>query len=203
MEIAFQADEERTVYKSLPKFDDNSYVHFITTNTYKNYPYFQDEEFSQILLEELRFYSGKLGFVIIGYVIMPTHLHLLLWWDKDKHPMLNISIIMQRIKGATARRIIDLLRGRSEHPLQPVSQNRERMLSATQDRADPKAHKRNIKHRLWQRGFYDFNIYSEETLTEKLDYIHNNPVRAELVASPGDYAWSSYRLYFPDVVGQG
>ena len=70
-----------TLHKSLRKFDDNSYVHFITTNTYRNYPYFQYEEFSQILLEELRFYSGKLIFELMGYVIMPNHLHLLLWWD--------------------------------------------------------------------------------------------------------------------------
>lgn len=183
------------MYKSLPKFDDNSYIHFITTNTYRNYPYFQDEEFSQILLEELRFYSGKLGFTLIGYVIMPSHLHLLLWWDKDEQTMLNISTIMQRVKGATARRIIDLLRGRSEHPLRPLSQSREQMLSATQESVESNAHKRNIKHRLWQRGFYDFNIYSEETLFQKLDYIHNNPVRAGLAASPGDYKWSSYPLY--------
>ena len=110
---------------------------------------------------------------------------------------------MQRVKGATARRIIDLLRGRSEYPLRPVFQGQERMLSATQERADHKAHKRNIKHRLWQRGFYDFNIYSEETLFQKLDYIHNNAVRAGLVLSPADYEWSSYRLYFSDVVRQG
>ena len=72
------------------------------------------------------------------------------------------------------------------------------MLSATQERADPKAHKQNIKHRLWQRGFYDFNIYNEETLTEKLDYIHNNPVKSGLTTSPGDYTWSSYRFYISE-----
>ncbi|MGB2800489.1 MAG: transposase [Dehalococcoidia bacterium] len=191
------------MYKSLLKFDDNSYAHFITTNTYRNYPYFQDEEFSQILLEELRFYSVKLGFTLIGYVIMPSHLHLLLWWNKDEQTMLNISTIMQRVKGVTARRIIDLLRGRSEHLLRPIPQSRERMLSATQERADPKAHKQNTKHRLWQRGLYDFNIYSDKMLLEKLDYIHNNPLRAGLTLSPYDYKWSSYRLYFSDVVGQG
>ncbi|MCK4964120.1 MAG: hypothetical protein KAH98_02530 [Dehalococcoidia bacterium] len=48
--------------------------------------------------------------------------------------------------------------------------------------------------RLWQPGFYDFNIYSEE----KLDYIHNNPVSAGLVLSSGDYEWSSYHLYFSE-----
>ena len=121
-----------------------------------------------------------------------------MWWDKDEQPMLNISVIMQRIKGATARHVIDSLTGRSEHLLRPVPQSRERMLSATQERVNYQAHKRNIKHRLWQRGFYDFNIYNEETLTEKLDYIHNNPVRAGLVTSPRDYTWSSYRFYISE-----
>jgi len=55
------------LYRSLPKFDDNSYAHFIATNTYKHYPFFRDQRLSQILLEELGFYSGKLGFVLVGY----------------------------------------------------------------------------------------------------------------------------------------
>jgi putative transposase len=49
---------------------------------------------------------------------------------------------------------------------------------------------------LWQAGFYDFNVYSEEKLKEKLNYIHGNPVKAGLVLSPRDYRWSSYKEYF-------
>jgi len=186
------------LYKSLPKFDDNSHVHFITTNTYKNYPCFQYEELSQILLEELKFYSAKLGFALIGYVIMPDHLHLLIWWSRDDKQLLDISKIMQVIKGATARRIIDLLRGRSEHLLRPIAIRREQMLSPTRENVSSQYHIRSPKFRLWQPGFYDFNIYSDEKLLEKLDYIHNNPVSAGLVLSPDDYEWSSYRLYFSD-----
>ena len=52
--------------------------------------------------------------------------------------------------------------------------------------------------RLWQHGFYDFNIFSDEKLLEKLDYIHSNPVRAGLVLSPRDYKWSSYKEYFEE-----
>jgi len=92
------------LYKSLPKFDDNSYAHFITTNTYKNYPFFRDEGLSQILLEELGFYSGKLSFALVGYVIMPAHVHLLLWWDSEEKPKLGISNIMSRIKTMTSKR---------------------------------------------------------------------------------------------------
>ena len=52
--------------------------------------------------------------------------------------------------------------------------------------------------RLWQPGFYDFNIFSDEKLLEKLDYIHSNPVRAGLVLSPRGYKRSSYKEYFEE-----
>jgi len=72
------------------------------------------------------------------------------------------------------------------------------MLSATQERAGSKSHNQNLKHHLWQPGFYDLNTYSEKTLLDKLDYIHNKPVKAGLFTSPGDYPWSSYRFYLSE-----
>jgi hypothetical protein len=36
---------------------------------------------------------------------------------------------------------------------------------------------------------------NEAKLIEKLDYMHNNPVKAALVLSPSDYDWSSCREY--------
>jgi len=188
------------VHKNLPKFNDDSYVHFITTTTYKNRPYFRDGEFCRILLEELKLYSKKYGFTLIGYVIMPDHMHLLLWWDRGEKLELSISKIMQGVKGVTARRIIDLMVGNGlEHLLQPTPMRREQMLSLTQKSA--KSHRQNLRYRLWQPDFYDFNIYNEEKLLEKLNYVHHNPVRAGLVLSPGDYKWSSYRLYSSESEG--
>ncbi len=74
----------------------------------------------------------------------------------------------------------------------------EQMLQSIHRKADSKSHTQNLKYRLWQPGFYDFNIYSEENLLEKLNYIHGNPVKARLVLSPSDYEWSSYGLYFAE-----
>jgi putative transposase len=171
------------LYKSLRKFDDNSYAHFITTNTYRNHPFFRDERLSQILLDELGFYSAKLGFALIGYVIMPDHVHLLLWWDSEEKPELGISNIVGRIKTMTSKRAKRyLFYGGVEYV--------DRLADVGQPIQRP--------FRLWQPGFYDFNIFSEEKLLEKLNYIHNNPVSAGLVLSPDDYEWSSYRLYFSD-----
>ena len=48
---------------------------------------------------------------------------------------------------------------------------------------------------LWQRRYYDFNVSSPEKFTEKLQYIHRNPVKRGLVTKPEDYRWSSFNHY--------
>jgi putative transposase len=45
--------------------------------------------------------------------------------------------------------------------------------------------------RFWQRRFDDFDIVTEKTYYTKFNYIHQNPVRAGLVGSPEDWAYSS------------
>lgn len=53
----------------------------------------------------------------------------------------------------------------------------------------------------WQTRFYDFNIRTEEKRVEKLRYMHRNPVTRGLVASPEQWAWSSYRHYLSGDTG--
>ncbi len=52
------------------------------------------------------------------------------------------------------------------------------------------------RRRFWLPRYYDFNVKTPETFTEKIQYIHRNPVKRGLVASPERYAWSSYNHYF-------
>ena len=47
----------------------------------------------------------------------------------------------------------------------------------------------------WQKRYYDFNIRDAEQFSEKLRYIHRNPVKRGLCDSPGDWEWSSFRHY--------
>ena len=47
----------------------------------------------------------------------------------------------------------------------------------------------------WQRRFYDFNVWSEKKLKEKLHYMHWNPVDRKLVQHPQDWPWSSWSFY--------
>ena len=51
------------------------------------------------------------------------------------------------------------------------------------------------KDSFWQARYYDFNLWSECKFTEKLPYIHRNPVKHGLVKRPEDWAWSNFRHY--------
>jgi putative transposase len=48
---------------------------------------------------------------------------------------------------------------------------------------------------IWQKRFYDFNVWTERKRIEKLRYMHRNPVKRGLVASPELWRWSSFRAY--------
>ena len=65
-----------------------------------------------------------------------------------------------------------------------------------------KALKQSVARRLiagrehfWQPRYYDFDVWSSAKRTEKLKYIHRNPVARGLVERPEDWPWSSYRHY--------
>jgi putative transposase len=73
--------------------------------------------------------------------------------------------------------------GRLAQALQSLKQSVARRLSLRA--AEP----------FWQARYYDFNVWSERKFTEKLRYIHRNPVTRGLVSRPEDWAWSSFRHY--------
>ena len=51
------------------------------------------------------------------------------------------------------------------------------------------------EQRVWQRRFYDFNVWGQRKRVEKLRYMHRNPVKRGLVLDPELWEWSSYRTY--------
>lgn len=174
----------------LPRFNERSYAYFVTTKTFQNRRVFTREYCCRILLENIEFYRNKLGFKINGYVIMPDHLHLIVWWDVDEQKDLTISKVMHRIKGRSAKHLSDYFYP-GRQGLHALPYSRGIQAPTTHKNGIPTTH--GIK--IWQPSFYDFNIYTEEKLLEKLNYIHYNPVRAGLVDDPSSYPYSSYRAY--------
>ena len=101
---------------------------------------------------------------------MPEHFHLLITEPEVGDP----SVVMKVLKQRFARRF---------------NRTRQRTVAAQMALWD------SVPDRVWQKRFYDFNVWSERKHIEKLRYIHRNPVKRGLVERPGQWKWSSFRAY--------
>ena len=115
------------------------------------------------------------GFSIYAYVIMPDHLHMIT--DRILEP----SVILRYINGITSRRIIDHLKDHGHN--------------ASLQKLKHETKERGYRYSLWDHHSNVFSITSEDMLMQKVNYIHENPVRAGLVERAEDYRWSSVRLW--------
>jgi len=158
-------------------------LQFITASTYRRAPLFLSERFCRCFVETLAEARQATQFLLIGWVLMPDHFHLLI----KPEPAETTSLIVQRLKSRTATRVLKLLRDNQEHPWC------RKMLARLV--LPPSVHDES-HYRAWRRRFYPFSIHSEKKRLEKLDYMHNNPVKRGLVSSPGEWLWSSWRFYF-------
>ena len=158
-------------------------LQFITTSTYRRARLFLSERFCRCFVRRLERLRQEMKFLLIGWVLMPDHFHLLLKPEAAE----TTPLIVKGLKEQTATRILKTLR---ENPQYPWCQ---KMLARL--RLPPTVHDES-HYRVWQRRFYPFNVYSEKKRLEKLNYMHHNPVKRGLVSSPGDWPWSSWRFYF-------
>ena len=60
---------------------------------------------------------------------------------------------------------------------------------------------RAFERPFWQKRYYDFNVFTMDKWFEKLNYVHQNPVRRGLVKRAADWGWSSARHYVTGEVG--
>jgi REP element-mobilizing transposase RayT len=139
-------------------------------------PVFAKPETVNIVFDCWRFLQQTGDFEIFGYVIMENHLHLIARsQDIDKD--------MQRFKSYTAREIVACLQAMgTDHMLQ--------MLEFFK-----RSHKVDSNYQVWEEGIHPQIIESESVLKQKLDYIHQNPVKRGYVDLPEHWRYSSARNY--------
>jgi len=150
-------------------YDLEGHAHFITFSCYRRRRVLDDDRAKGIvvnfLADELRKTNGS----CIGFVIMPDHVHALLHFREPG----TLSRFMQQWKRKSSNRLKKFL---------------EVHLPAYTAVMD-------LKEPIWQAGYYDFNVFSVSKAKEKLEYMHNNPVRKGLVANIWEWNFGSARWY--------
>jgi len=156
----------------LHRYYGSGYLHFITTSCYQRRPLLGTAHNRDLFLRILEQVRRRHHFVIVGYVVMPEHVHLL--FREPEHG--NPSLVMAALKQQFARRLLCELRASGAAPKEPWTTVLE-------------------EGHIWQRRFYDFVVLTEHKRVEKLRYMHHNPVKRGLVLEPQQWAWSSFRHY--------
>ena len=156
----------------LQRFYGSHHLHFITCSCFRRRPLLRGARQRDTFLRILEQVRQRYRFVVVGYVAMPEHIHLLLSEPEVGTP----STVMQVLKQRSARALL---------PRRRKPDARQIHLFAETPSRTP----------FWQARFYDFNVWTDKKKVEKLRYMHQNPVKRGLAAAADDWRWSSYRFY--------
>ncbi|MCK5124747.1 MAG: transposase [candidate division Zixibacteria bacterium] len=137
---------------------------FITTTVRDWIPVFENDKLAAVLLGQLKEALEHFHVEAVGYVLMPSHLHALLYF----HQIERLSQFMQSFKILSAKKLATKM---------PKDMFKQMLV--------------NDCFRLWKPRFDDLMIKSKEQFLIKLEYIHNNPVKKGLVLSAIDWKYSS------------
>ncbi|MFH6988656.1 REP-associated tyrosine transposase [Flavobacterium collinsii] len=163
---------------------DQTLPHFITSTVVDWIDIFTRQVYRDIVIESLEYCIDHKGMILYGYVIMSNHIHLIIQSEHGK-----LSDLIRDFKKFTAKNILEKIQNSPES-------RREWMLERF--RLAIQSHSRNKEYQFWQYGNHAEEIYSNEFMWSKLDYIHLNPVKAGLVAKASDYIYSSASNYVCD-----
>ncbi|MGZ4867859.1 MAG: REP-associated tyrosine transposase [Candidatus Angelobacter sp.] len=162
----------------LHRYYGAGYLHFITTSCYQRRALLGGQQDRDLFLQVLERVRRRYRFDVVGYVVVPEHVHLLLSEPERGNP----SIVMQALKQGFARSLL-------------------RKLRADPRQGDLDGAAALEKEHIWQHRFYDFVVFTEKKRIEKLRCMHRNPVKRGLVISPEQWRWSSCRFYLLDEAG--
>ncbi|MDF3076957.1 MAG: hypothetical protein K0S09_846 [Sphingobacteriaceae bacterium] len=152
----------------------SSGIEFFTATCLNWQNLLSEEKHKKIVLDSLNFLVSEKRVWIYAYVIMPNHVHIL--WRKQNE-WLDKSVQQQFLK-YTAQQIKFNLIANFPHQL-----NNYRSTQA--DRL----------YHFWERRPYVATMFNRTVCEQKIDYIHNNPVKAALCDTPEEYHYSSARFY--------
>jgi putative transposase len=160
--------------KNLKRYYGEGHLHFITFSCYRRLPLLGTARARNLFVHALRKIRERCRFLLVGYVVMPNHVHMLISEPTKGTPSTMLKVLKQRV----SRDLREKGWPKLAEPLSPAFATRG---------AD-------LLH-FWQPRFHDFNVHSAEKRREKLIYMHANPVKRGLVKSPAEWIWSSYSFY--------
>lgn len=168
------------------KFHDPQGMYFVTMTTVGWVDLFTRVELKHVIIDSLRYCQKEKGLVIHAWCLMPSHLHLIISSEN------NLSGILRDFKKFTSKELIATINRIHES-------RRGWILDLFSEVADHLKRIRNYK--VWQDGNHPELLIYAKFIKQKLDYLHRNPTKDEIVDEPWEYRYSSARDYYSNMKG--
>jgi len=164
------------------KFLNQENPHFVTFSVINWIDVFTRISYREILLDSIKHCQINKGLEVYAWCIMSNHVHMIV--GTNKMPM---DGILRDLKKHTSKAIVKAIR---ENP-QESRKNWMIWMFEREGQTNPN----NEYHQFWEQDSHPIELFSNEVMQQKLDYIHDNPVRAGWVDRPEHYLYSSARDY--------
>jgi len=160
------------VYQKAMRRRERADYRLLTFSCFRKLPLFRNDRIKEAFRDHLGRVMAELPAELVAWVVMPDHVHILVWSDPETCTMRRLT---HALKTPFSRRVI----GRWRELEAPVLAH----LVDGQGRT-----------RFWEHGGgHDRNLLRRGELDRKIAYVHENPVRAGLCTEPSDWPWSSAR----------
>jgi REP element-mobilizing transposase RayT len=158
-------------------------LYFTTSTVIDWVDIFTRASYRHVIVESLDYCQRQKGLKIYAWVLMSNHLHMVVSAEGKQ----AIGDILRDFKKFTNKKILKVLE-EDEHESRRAWMLDRFYFAGAND-------KRITNYRFWQEGNHVEEIYTSEFLWQKVNYIHLNPVRAEIVGRAEEYLYSSARNY--------
>lgn len=147
---------------------------FITVTCLEWKPVLSEDRFKEIIIDSLRFLFKEKRVCVYAFVIMSNHFHLI-WQILANHKPEDVQRDFLKYTG---QQILKVFRN-EKHVMQ------DQLLVNAKVR----------KYQVWERNSLRIPVWTSAVIKQKLDYIHQNPVKAGLCQFPEGYHYSSASFY--------
>lgn len=154
-------------------------MYFVSFAVVKWLNVFTRSEYQEIVIDSLMYCQTNKGMKIFAWCIMPDHMHLVFRCEGENKP----GNVLGDFKRFTSKKIVAAI---ASDP----RENRKEYFLKEFELAGNKSS--NVKtYQFWRHDNHPIELWSNRLIQQKVDYVHNNPVKAGFVDVPRDYPYSS------------
>jgi putative transposase len=164
------------------KFRDSEKPHFISFSTVYWIDIFTRKLYKDILVDCINYCINKKGLIVYGWCIMTNHVHMIISSENSELPD-----ILRDFKSFSAKQILTAI-------IKNLHESRKEWMLWLFERAGKK-NVNNTKYQFWQQHNHPIILSNKIIFEQKLNYIHNNPIKYGYVEYPEQYVYSSARDY--------